>query len=139
MKKSLLLALLLSSVVATVAWAAPAPTESAFLQSLAAPAECATNLTLATVTGQPAPEAKVNTHGCLGGFCRTSADCPCSTGAGSCIGGTCHYSTSSGGGGGGGVPGCPAAFCTTDAQCLANCSAGPNSFCGTSGTCVYVP
>ena len=140
MKKRLLLASLLLPLLATAAHAAPL-SESVFLESLATPAACATEVAPAALSGQPAPEAKVNTMGCLARLCTTNADCPCTTGAGTCVGGSCQYPPPTGGGGT--TLHCPAALCTLDAQCRWNCKAGLHSYCNTgsgeSGTCVYLP
>jgi hypothetical protein len=137
MRKSLPLALLLSTSLVTTVLAAPQPTPSAFLRSLAAPATCA--LALPAPVSQPLPPAPQERTGggCLQADCSSNLDCPCGNDYGICgINGTCQYSPS--GGGGGGSHGCPQADCFLNSECVANCAAGPNSYCGPGNVCVYV-
>ena len=136
MRKSLSLALLLSTALATAAFAAPQPAADAFVRSLAKSASCSTSLPAFLSLQAPAPQER--TGGCYQADCYSDLDCPCGNGYGICgINNTCYYPPSGSGGGGG--LGCPMAECTDDSQCLLNCKDGLHSFCTMSGTCVYVP
>jgi hypothetical protein len=146
MKKHLLSALPLLALLAlpaSPAHAAQSAEQSRFLRSLAAAADCATAPAAARVAPASAalpfaPQPQNRTGGgCNAGFCQSNDECPCDTAVGTCSGGVCSYS--GGGSPGGGDLGCPAAFCFLDSQCQSNCKAGPNSYCGPGGLCVYVP
>jgi hypothetical protein len=137
MRKSLSLALLLSLSLVPAVLAAPQPTPSAFLQSLAAPTACSSTLP-APIANLWSPAPLERTGGCLQADCYSDQDCPCGNGYGVCgINNSCYYPPSGSGGGGG--LGCPQADCYDDAQCRANCASGYHSFCNLGGTCVYVP
>jgi hypothetical protein len=132
MKRALCPALLLL-LAAAAAHAAPVPPPTQFLQSLAAPAcaAVAPGSALAGALPMTGPE-------CLASFCTDDSQCPCSEASSAYCGtdNVCHYVYPNPGPGGG--LGCPAAFCQYDSQCQANCPDGPNSYCATNGTCVYV-
>jgi hypothetical protein len=138
MKRALSLALLLTLLAGAAAHGSSAITASQFLHSLAIPGACgaATMTTGQAAIGTP---MSLTQDLCFGRHCTTDEECACSGAATAVCGSdfSCHY-TYDGGGGGGGL-GCPQAHCFDDSQCLANCPAGPNSYCATNGTCVYVP
>jgi hypothetical protein len=71
--------------------------------------------------------------GCLSGFCRSVADCPCSGASSITCNGTCHY-TFPGGGGGGNPHGCLHGFCNSSADC--RCSDGTFAAC-IGNTCSF--
>src|SRR4029079_9447723 len=109
MRKSLPLALLLSTSLATAVLAAPQPTKSAFLRSLAPPTSCSIALP-APISGLLVPTPQERTGGCAQHDCSSDQDCPCGNGYGICgINNNCYYPPSGSGGGGGGSLGCPQA------------------------------